>query len=275
MTTTAAIGSTFGTWVPAGRLLEIKGHKGGVRSVVYAPDGRSLLSGGEDKTICMWEVYTGKQLMCWEMKQVVNQVAISPDGTRIAAVLDDGSVTCFALNTASDKPAQTISDKDLENRWADLSGDGGERAYASVQVLSQAADAASFFLGKRLRPAPPLSQVIAELDADDFDRREAASKELAAAGPGIEPVLRKTLENHPSEEVRSRIEKVLKHIDEWIVTDPDALRALRAIWVLERIGTPEARAVLQDLAKGAPEVRQTQEAKAALDFLDKRAAAKP
>ncbi|HVS36136.1 MAG TPA: HEAT repeat domain-containing protein, partial [Gemmataceae bacterium] len=93
-------------------------------------------------------------------------------------------------------------------------------------------------------------------------------KELATAGAGIEPVLRKALENNPSEEVRSRIEKLLKQIDDWIVTDPDMLRALRAIWVLERIGTPEARAVLQDLAKGAPEVRQTQEAKAALDFLD-------
>jgi len=53
------------------------------------------------------------------------------------------------------------------------------------------------------------------------------------------------------------------------------MRNSRAIWVLERIGTPEARAVLEDLAKGAPEARQTQEAKAALDWLDKRAAAKP
>ena len=37
-------------------------------------------------------------------------------------------------------------------------------------------------------------------------------------------------------------------------------------------GTPEARAVLDELAKGAPEARQTQEAKNALDFLDRRAA---
>jgi hypothetical protein len=78
-----------------------------------------------------------------------------------------------------------------------------------------------------------------------------------------------------SAEVRSRINQLLKAIDEWVVADPDALRSLRAIWVLERIGTPEARAVLEDLAKGAPEARQTQEAQAALDFLDKRDAAKP
>jgi hypothetical protein len=39
---------------------------------------------------------------------------------------------------------------------------------------------------------------------------------------------------------------------------------LRAIEILERIGTPEARKGLEDLAKGIPEARQTQEAKAAL-----------
>jgi hypothetical protein len=72
---------------------------------------------------------------------------------------------------------------------------------------------------------------------------------------------------------RARIRPLLKALDAWVVTDPDTLRALRAIWVLERIGTPEARAVLEGLAKGAPEARQTKEAKNALDFLDKRAAA--
>jgi len=73
--------------------------------------------------------------------------------------------------------------------------------------------------------------------------------------------------------VRHRIQELMKRPEGWVVTDPDLLRTLRAIWVLESIGTPEARAVLEDLAKGAPEARQTQDAKSALDFLDKRAAA--
>jgi len=60
--------------------------------------------------------------------------------------------------------------------------------------------------------------------------------------------------------------------DSQVVADRDTLHTLRAIWVLKCIGAPEARAVLGDLAKGAPEARQTQEAKAAVDWLDKRAA---
>ena len=122
---------------------------------------------------------------------------------------------------------------------------------------------------------PNWRSLIADLDSDDFDRREAASKELASLGPQAESTLRKALKQTDSAEVRARIRPLLKAPDQWVVTDADMLRVIRAIWVLERIGTPEARAVLDDLAKGDPEVRQTQEAKAALDFLDKRAAAKP
>jgi len=46
---------------------------------------------------------------------------------------------------------------------------------------------------------------------------------------------------------------------------------LRALEVLEQVGTPEARQVLTTLATGAPHARLTREAKAALDRLSKRA----
>jgi hypothetical protein len=42
---------------------------------------------------------------------------------------------------------------------------------------------------------------------------------------------------------------------------------LRALEVLERIGTAEARRVLREVADGAPAAWQTREAKAALDRL--------
>jgi hypothetical protein len=50
------------------------------------------------------------------------------------------------------------------------------------------------------------------------------------------------------------------------------LRALRAIELLEYFATPEARASLEGLAEGAPEARLTQEAKAALERLERRPA---
>jgi hypothetical protein len=50
----------------------------------------------------------------------------------------------------------------------------------------------------------------------------------------------------------------------------DELRELRAIEILEVVATPSAQAVLESLAKGAPGVRLTDEAGAALERLGKR-----
>jgi hypothetical protein len=59
------------------------------------------------------------------------------------------------------------------------------------------------------------------------------------------------------------------------ITSPQRLQALRAVEVLEHIGSPEAIKVLEYLSQGAPGARLTQEAKASLDRLHKLAANKP
>jgi len=248
-----------------------------VQSVVFSPDGRSLVSGSEDKTIRMWEAATGKQLLQWNMEDKVYRIAISPNGKKIAAILAQGALTCFPIDPGQpDKPRLAVDDKAFDRLWTDLAGQDAAQAYLAVQTLSRDGDDVPARIGKHLKPINSFAYWIAELDNDTFDGREAASKQLAAFGAQAEPALRKALNETESAEVRSRIQPLLKTIGEWVVTDPDTLRSLRAIWVLERMGTPEARAVLEGLANGAPEARQTQEAKAALDFLDKRAAtAKP
>jgi hypothetical protein len=47
------------------------------------------------------------------------------------------------------------------------------------------------------------------------------------------------------------------------------------VWALEQAGTPDARRLLEDLGRGAPEARLTREAKAALLRLERRPAAVP
>jgi hypothetical protein len=55
-----------------------------------------------------------------------------------------------------------------------------------------------------------------------------------------------------------------------MVRSPEALRRIRAIEVLEHIATPEAKAVLQTMATGAPAAVETKDAKAALERLAQR-----
>jgi hypothetical protein len=52
------------------------------------------------------------------------------------------------------------------------------------------------------------------------------------------------------------------------------VKELRAVWVLEEAGTASARERLVELAKGAPGARLTQDARRAVDRLQRRAARK-
>jgi hypothetical protein len=54
-----------------------------------------------------------------------------------------------------------------------------------------------------------------------------------------------------------------------VAHNPDKLRGLRAVEVLERIGSANAQQVLETLAQGSAEDQVTQEAKAALKRLAK------
>ncbi len=56
------------------------GHKFGAWHAVFLPDGRSLLSTGQDDTIRHWETDTGKQIGLLRHEGQVTRVAVSADG---------------------------------------------------------------------------------------------------------------------------------------------------------------------------------------------------
>jgi hypothetical protein len=110
--------------------------------------------------------------------------------------------------------------------------------------------------------------LLADLDSEQFAVRDAAAQELEGMGSQIEPTLRRLLESKPSLEVRKRVLAIQEK--QRGVPTAATLRALRAIRVLEAIGTAEARQMLEKLVMGAPTARQTREAKAALQRLTSR-----
>src|SRR5262249_44026058 len=99
--------------------------------------------------------------------------------------------------------------------------------------------------------------------------REAASRDLARLGGAAEAELRKALAAPPSEEARKRLEALLKGLTVF-VTDKEEPQQLRGVQVLERVGTKEAKEVLQALAKGVPGARLTRDAQLALERLGRR-----
>ena len=96
---------------------------------------------------------------------------------------------------------------------------------------------------------------------DVYCRRADQLDDLAIAA------LKKELIDNPSPEARQRIRTILKNAESW--RSPGRLRQLRALEVLEKIGTPPARQVLQKLAAGASAARLTREAAMAVSRLGK------
>jgi anti-sigma factor RsiW len=82
--------------------------------------------------------------------------------------------------------------------------------------------------------------------------------------------LRKALAGGGSAEFRRQVEALLADCENQPTTAQE-VKEMRAVWVLEEADTAAARECLEELAKGAPEARLTQEAKKARERVQRRA----
>jgi hypothetical protein len=108
------------------------------------------------------------------------------------------------------------------------------------------------------------AEQIARLDHPRYAVRETAARELARRGMVVEGDLRAALAKAKSAEQRERLEGLLNKLRWGVPPEGDILRGLRAVWLLERLGTAETKKLLERLAGGASGSRVTLEAKAAL-----------
>lgn len=122
-----------------------------------------------------------------------------------------------------------------------------------------------------MRDESKVKRLVADLDSERFVVRDRAEKELAQLGDRAKSALEQALSRGPDLEVRQRITRLLARCAETAVPAPDQLRLLRAVEVLEGIGSAEARRILATLAGGAEGARLTREAVAAVRRLERRA----
>jgi hypothetical protein len=223
----------------------------------------------------IWDVWQRKELYAaQEGPHYVRCAALSSDGALLASASSDTSILLWKLPPPRKANSKVPNTKDLHRIWADLAGSDVPAAYQAIRALVSDPEQAVSLLKTHLRPAPHThtTQLIAHLDDDQFQVREAASRDLARLGEEAEPALRRAAKSG-SLEVRRRAEKLLQCLqDHPKELNPDQLRGIRANQVLEQVGNQDAIQLLQQLSNGSPEARLTQEAKASLGRLMKRTA---
>ena len=274
-------------WEPS-RSKEIRGAGGEAGYVtappVFSPDGRTLavaglqidkrmpFSGNRKNQVRLWEVASGTVRQEFSGHEgTISAVTFAPDGRTLATGSSDTTVLLWDL-TGGPRPARAarLSAKDLDALWTELAETDGRAGFRAICRLVAAPREAVPFLKQHLRKIGPdtqaIGKLIAQLDDNKFTMRAQATRELEGLGKAAGPALRNFLEGKPSPEARRRAQQVLAKL-EAPGDSPQMIRLLRALEVLERIGTRDARQVLQTLAAGNPDAQLTRAAKASLHRL--------
>lgn len=78
--------------------LTLRGHEGEVLCAVWSRDGRMIASGGQDNAVRLWNAATGRESRTLKVtSEVVNSLALSPDGRQLASGQGDGSAGAIKI----------------------------------------------------------------------------------------------------------------------------------------------------------------------------------
>ena len=276
-------------------VVEPKGHTGEVRAVEVSPDGRLALTTGADRTARVWDLATGRELrafaasgearaaftadgaaVCipqtermmvrdlvtglevtspvmrraeplplvnWLLRQAGVCVALSPDGRTVAVGGRDGVVRLYESATGQLRhwlPGHAGVCLDVT-----YTPDGGKLLTAGADhcVLVWSARLRDVSLPEELKRETSAAKLWDAMNRGPADEAYRAMARLAADPGAAVKMARLRLKPDPSGEV---------------VAD------VRAVELLEAIGTEDAKGLLRELAAGDAEWVRTREAVAAL-----------
>jgi RNA polymerase sigma factor (sigma-70 family) len=251
--------------VPEGRGINLDSTRGAALS----PDGRTVAIGTEwsEQQLLLFEVLTGRYRGTLPVPgRFLAGLAFLPDG-RLVSLGMTATVWSVGLHPAPAPAAGVLGQGEVVQEWERLGDPDPEKAWPALNKLAGTSTEAVEFIRNHVHAVPKLSnealsQILRNLDAEEFRTREAASRELNRLGAPAVPRVKAWLAEGTSAEVTKRLEAFLAEHDRADLPAAE-LRALRAVALLEAAATPAARKLLGDLAGGESTARLTQEAAAA------------
>jgi WD40 repeat protein len=238
-------------------------HSSVVHAFAFTRDSRTLATGDENGEMHLWEVASGEIRQTFlAHEKGVTSASFAPDGGRLVTGSPDRTALVWDLTI----PPTRLTEREADAEWNELKSKDAKRAYEAIRRLAGDPERTPKLLQTRLRPvtAPDSKRVvtlIAALDDDAFAVRARAETELAKYGDVILPTLKRAQADKPSAEARRRLNSLVGQVES---NSPDQLQQLRALEVLERIGTSAAKDVLRTMAAGLPGTSLTTDAKESL-----------
>jgi WD40 repeat protein len=226
-------------------------------------------SWGEVSAVSIWETGTWKLIRAFPpfspRNNNVKAMVFSRDGRSLFAANDDSTILEWDVSGRFGHKGETPNRDRLNNLWRSLA-ETPDKAYPAVWEMLEHPSQSVPFLKDKIPPIQPVDEkrvreLLARLDADSFAEREEASRQLLALGDQFLPMLRQALEDHPTLEMRKRLESILETLGRG--PSREQLRLLRALAVLEWSDSAESGEHLRRLAEGTPQAALTKAARAA------------
>jgi len=81
------------------KIVSLRGHTAAVTALAISPDGKLLASGSMDKTIALWEMSSGRQLLRLQGGGLVSSLTFSADGKMLSSRTSDKTLTDWDIAT--------------------------------------------------------------------------------------------------------------------------------------------------------------------------------